>query len=146
MRSVKENLINPVKPDIWNTSQKNCFFYYYYWIVYRTLTKYKGVIWRAKRNIVLCICAMQCKVQKTHYFPHTVHYCCLSLPCLSEMSIFTKLIFLKCVVCSDWPAIQCIVIGWIPQAFEGNVMPLTIFGNVQHLHDIAAAATILQRE
>ncbi len=30
---------------------------------------------------------------------------------------------------SDWPAIQCIVIGRIPQASDGNVMPLSIFGN-----------------
>ncbi len=37
------------------------------------------------------------------------------------MSNFSKLIVLKSEVCSDWPAIQCIVIGRIPQACDGNV-------------------------
>ncbi len=40
--------------------------------------------------------------------------------------IFTKLIILRSEVSSDWPAIQCIVIGRIPQAGNGNVMPLTV--------------------
>ncbi len=38
-------------------------------------------------------------------------------------SIFTKLIGLKSTVCSDWPANQCVVIGRIPQACDGNVTP-----------------------
>ncbi len=38
--------------------------------------------------------------------------------------IFIKLIILRSEVCSDWPAIQCIVIGRIPQACDGNVTPL----------------------
>ncbi len=42
-------------------------------------------------------------------------------------------------MCSDWPAIQCVVIGRIPQACDGNIMPLTIFVNTQRLHDMAAA-------
>ncbi len=29
-------------------------------------------------------------------------------------------------MCSDWPSIQCIVIGRIPQACDGNVTPLTV--------------------
>ncbi len=44
-------------------------------------------------------------------------------PRLSEMSIFTKLIVLRSKACSDWPAIQCVVIGRIPQALDGNVTP-----------------------
>ncbi len=32
--------------------------------------------------------------------------------------IFTKLIILKNTVCSDWPAIQCVVIGRIPEACD----------------------------
>ncbi len=28
--------------------------------------------------------------------------------------------------CSDWPAIRCVVIGRIPQAWVGNVTPLTV--------------------
>ncbi len=33
---------------------------------------------------------------------------------------------LRSKVCSDWPAIQCVVIGRIPQAWDGNVTALTI--------------------
>ncbi len=42
---------------------------------------------------------------KTHYFPHTVHYCCSSMLRLSE----TKLIVLRSKACSDWPALQCTI-------------------------------------
>ncbi len=82
----------------------------------------------AKKNIILCIRCnamfMWFKFKKTHYctFPHTVHCCCSSMLRLSETYIFTKLI----PVSSDWPAIQCLVIGRIPQACDGNVMPLTV--------------------
>ncbi len=50
------------------------------------------------------------------------------------------------MVCSDWPAFQCVAIGQIPQACDGNIKPLTVFGNTQRLHDMTAAATILLRE
>ncbi len=84
---------------------------------------------------------------KTHYFPHTVHYCCSSLPCLYETCRFLQSSsFWRARCGSDWPAIQCIVIGRIPQACDGNFTPLTIFGNTQHLHDMAVVATMLQRE
>ncbi len=33
---------------------------------------------------------MRFKVQKTHYFPHTVHYCCSSIPRLSETRRFLQ--------------------------------------------------------
>ncbi len=33
----------------------------------------------------------------------------------------TKLIVLRSELCSDWQAIQCIVIGQIPQTCDGNV-------------------------
>ncbi len=69
---------------------------------------------------------MPFKVKKTHYFPHTAHYCCSSMPRLSETRIFTKLIVLRSEVCSDWPAIHCIVIGRMPQAWDGNLTPLTV--------------------
>ncbi len=86
-------------------------------------TALKGVIWRAKKNIILCIwcnavCLCSLKVQKTHYFPHTVH----SALSFWNALIFTKLIILKSPVCSDWPAIQCIVIGRLPQMCDGNVI------------------------
>ncbi len=47
-------------------------------------------------------------------------YCTLLLllyaPPFWNASTFTKLIVLRSEVCSDWPAIQCVVIGQIPQA------------------------------
>ncbi len=74
---------------------------------------------------------MQCvtwfEVQKTHYF---CTYCTLLLllyatPFWNALT-FTKLIILRSESCSDWPAIQCVVIGRIPQAWDGNVIiPLT---------------------
>ncbi len=33
---------------------------------------------------------MRFKVKKTHYFPHTVHYCCSSMPRLSETRTFLQ--------------------------------------------------------
>ncbi len=56
-------------------------------------------------------------------------YCTILLllyaPPFWNVSIFTKLIVLRrCAL--DWPAIQCVVIGWIPQACDGNVTPLTM--------------------
>ncbi len=67
------------------------------------------------------------EVLKTYYFPYTVHYFCSSMPRLSETrKFFTKLIVLRSETCSDWPAIRCAVIGRIPQALDGNVIPLTV--------------------
>ncbi len=64
-------------------------------------------------------------VQKTHYFPHTVHCCCSSVLCLSEMRRFSQ-------SSSFWEA-RCALIGqlssayWrIPQVCDGNVMLLAI--------------------
>ncbi len=48
----------------------------------------------------------------------------LSAPHLWNTSIFTKLVGLKSAVCSDWPAIQWITIGWIPQACDEMLRPL----------------------
>ncbi len=36
----------------------------------------------------MCLCGF--KVQKTHYFPHTVHYCCSSMLRLSETCWFLQ--------------------------------------------------------
>uniref|UniRef100_A0A8C0YN73 PTPRF interacting protein alpha 3 n=1 Tax=Cyprinus carpio carpio TaxID=630221 RepID=A0A8C0YN73_CYPCA len=41
-------------------------------------------------------------------------------------SPLSKLIVLKSNLCCDWPAIQCIVIGRMPQVCDGKVTPLTI--------------------
>jgi len=50
----------------------------------------------------------------------------LCAPPFWNASMFTKLIVLRSQVCSDWPAIRCVVIGRIPQACNGNVTPLTM--------------------
>ncbi len=54
----------------------------------------KGSYDVAKKNIILCIWCnamfMWFKVQKTHYFPHTVHHCSSSMPCLSETRRFLQ--------------------------------------------------------
>ncbi len=82
----------------------------------------------AKNHIILCIwCNVICLRslrKKKHYFPHIVHYFCSSL---------------KSEACSDWPLIQCIVIGRIPQAFVLHPLP--------YLETPASPRqTILQRE
>lgn len=46
-------------------------------------------------------------------------------PSFYNALIFTKRVVLKSAVCSDWPAIHCVVIGWIPQARDRNVTALT---------------------
>ncbi len=70
---------------------------------------------------------MRFQVQKPHYFPHSVHYCCSSMLHLSETrQFYTKLIVLRSEACNDWPAIPCVVIGRIHQVWDGNVAPLTL--------------------
>ncbi len=56
-------------------------------------------------------------------------------------AIFTKLIILKSAVCADWPAIQCIVIGRIPQACDEDTITYfeahsisTALGRQQHYY------------
>ncbi len=51
---------------------------------------------------------MQFKVQKTHYFPHTVHYFCSSMPRLSETHRFLQ-------SSSFWEA-RCALIGQLSSA------------------------------
>ncbi len=49
---------------------------------------------------------MRFKVQKTHYFPHTVHYCWSSMPCLSETRRFLP----------SWEA-RCALVGQLSSAW-----------------------------
>ncbi len=73
----------------------------------------------AKKNIIWCIwCNAMCLRGSKHIIFHIL-YIIVALLC----SAFLKLI-LRSEACSDWPAIQCIVIGRIPQACDGNVTPL----------------------
>ncbi len=56
---------------------------------------FKGSYDIAKKNIILCIwCNAMClcglRLKKTHYFPHTVHYCFSSMPLLSETRWFLQ--------------------------------------------------------
>ncbi len=45
----------------------------------------------AKNNIILFIIVFtRFEVQKTHYFPHNVHYCCSSMPRFSETHRFLQ--------------------------------------------------------
>ncbi len=66
------------------------------------------------------------KVQNTLFSTYCTLLLLLYAPPFWNALIFTKLIVLRSEVCSDWPAIQCVVIGQIPQACDGNVMPLTV--------------------
>ncbi len=80
----------------------------------------KGSYDVAKNNIILCIwwnaMFMWFKVKKNTLFST---YCTLLLllyaPPFWSAPICTKLIVLRSEACSDWPAIQCVVIGRIPQ-------------------------------
>ncbi len=63
-------------------------------------------------------------------------------PVFLQRVAFTKLIVLRSEACSDWPAIQCVVIGRIPRACDANVTPFTIFGNTQRLHAFFLCVTI----
>ncbi len=91
----------------------------------------KGSYDVAKKNIILCIwcnamrlCALRLK---KHIIFHILYIIVAPLcSAFLNTSIFTKLIVLRSEVCSDWPASQCVVIGWIPQACDGNVKPLTV--------------------
>ncbi len=51
---------------------------------------------------------MRFKVQKTHYFPNTVHYCCSCMLCLSETCQFLQ-------SSSFWEA-RCALIGQLSSA------------------------------
>ncbi len=73
----------------------------------------------AKKNIIWCIwCNAMCLRGSKHIIFHIL-YIIVALLC----SAFLKLI-LRSEACSDWPAIQCVEIGRIPQACDGNVTPL----------------------
>ncbi len=71
-------------------------------------------------------CVYMVRGSKTHYFPHNVHYCFSSMPCLSEMHRFLQSSkFWEAMRVLNWPAIRWVVIGRIPQVWDGNVTSLT---------------------
>ncbi len=91
------------------------------------------IIYRSYEMLLITVFGvMQClrglRLKKTHCFPHTVHYCCCSLQFLQSN------IILRSEACSDWPAIQCAVIGRIPQACDEMLRPLPYL-ETQSLHD-----------
>ncbi len=67
-----------------------------------------------------CVCGLRFK---KHIIFHILYI--IVVPPFWNASIFTKLIVLRSEVCSDWPAIQCVVIGQIPKFYapHGIVMP-----------------------
>ncbi len=66
----------------------------------------------AKKNIIVCIwCNAMCLCGlrlKTHYFPHTVHYCCSSILRLSETCRFLQ--------SSSFWEVRCVLIGQLSSA------------------------------
>ncbi len=82
-----------------------------------------------KRTLFCVFGVMQCvyavRGSKKHIIFHILYIIVAPL-CSAFLKIFTKLIVLRSEVCSDWPAIQSIVSGRIPQACDGNVTPLTV--------------------
>ncbi len=66
-------------------------------------------------------------VQKTHSFSNTVHYCRSSMPRLSRFLQSPS--FRQAQSALIGQLAQCIVIGRIPQALVGYVMPLTIIAS-----------------
>ncbi len=77
-------------------------------------------------GVVQCNVFARFDVQKTLFSTYcTLLLILYALPFWNVLSC-TKLIVLRSEVCSDWPAIQCIVIGRIPHACDRNVMPLTM--------------------
>ncbi len=81
-----------------------------------------------KRTLFCVFGVMQC-VYAVRGLKNTLFstYCTLLLllyaPSFWNVPVFTKLIVLRSEACSDWPAIQCIVIGRILQTCDGNVTP-----------------------
>ncbi len=91
----------------------------------------KGSYDVAKKNIILyicrnamCLCGLRFK--NTLFSTYCTLFLLLYAPPFWNALIFTKLIVLLSEVCSDWPAIQCVAIGRIPQACDENVTPLTV--------------------
>ncbi len=88
----------------------------------------KGSYDVAKNNIILCIwcnamCLFGLRFKNTLFSTYCTLLLLLYAPPFWNASIFTKLIVLRSEACADWPAIQWVVIGRIPQAWDGNVTP-----------------------
>ncbi len=82
-----------------------------------------------KKNNTLCIwCNAMClcglRLKNTLFSTYCTLLLLLYAPPFWNASIFTKLIILRGEACSDWPAIRCVVIGRIPQAWDGKLCPL----------------------
>ncbi len=79
------------------------------------------------KNVIVCIwCnAMSvCGLRSNNHIISHILYIIVAPPFWNAL-ICTKLIVLRSEVCSDWPAIQCVVIGRIAQACNANFTPLT---------------------
>ncbi len=78
-----------------------------------------------KITLFCCIwCNAVClRGSKNTLFSTYCHSCCSSMPAFLKRVDFYKLIVLRSEACYDWPAIQCVVIGRIPQAWYGMFSP-----------------------
>ncbi len=82
----------------------------------------------AKKNIIFCIWCNAMRLRGSRFKNILFStYCTLLLLLYAppfwnpgSNSIFTNLIVLRSEVYSDWPAIQCVVIGRIPKVCDGN--------------------------
>ncbi len=88
----------------------------------------------------MCLCGLRFK---KHIIFHILYIIVAPLLPFWNAPIFTKLIVLRSEVCSDWPAIQYVVIGRIPQAWDGNVTPLTVLWCVSRRHDTKTIKLII---
>ncbi len=91
----------------------------------------KGSYNVAKKKIILwigcnamCLCVQNWGKKITLFYTYCTLLLLVYAPPYWNASIFIKLVILRSVVCSDLPAIWCVVIGQIPQACDGNVKPL----------------------
>ncbi len=108
----------------------------------------KGSYDVAKKNIILCIwCNAMClcglRLKNTLFSTSCTLLLLLYAPSFWNAPIFTKLIVLRSEACSDWPAIQCVVIGRIPQAWDGNVTPCTYCDAVSRRDDTKTIKPII---
>ncbi len=83
----------------------------------------KNIIWYIWCN-AMCLCGLRLKKNIIFH----ILYIIVAPLCSNFLKRvdFYKLIVLRSEACSDWPAIQCVVIGRIPQAWDGNVTPLAV--------------------
>ncbi len=82
---------------------------------------------------------MRFKVKNTLFSTYCTLLLLLYALSFWNASIFTKLIVLRSEACSDWPVIQCVVIGRIPQAETERLRPLPYWDAMSRHDDTKTA-------